>query len=141
MTGVLGDNITLSCPGRSKDAVIDGVTSPVKEWFQGHDANPKSIVIQWMAKGVHVESNFTAEVHEKKWASSLDGNLSLQNLTLEDAGLYTCSFSGSHVHTIQLDVIKGMFNWHVYRYNIRIIQINERKQCFSFTRLMLGEFK
>ena len=44
---------------------------------------------------------------EDIWFSSTDGDLTIWNLTLKDAGLYKCQFTGSGDRYIQL-VVQGM---------------------------------
>ena len=64
--------------------------------------------------GSQVMENATAVA--KIWISSIDGKLTIQNLRLDDVGIYTCSFTGSDSQSIQLNVATGMF--HVYEYKI-----------------------
>ena len=52
------------------------------------------------------------------WIGSMDGDLIIHDLTLDDAGLYICSFTGSKAQTIQLKVIMDMFDKAVYRQKI-----------------------
>ena len=115
MTGVLGQAITLSCPRLNDGTVISGITTLVKEWSRSPASNPKSTVAILVTKGDSVQNDFKADVNEKMWIDSKDGDLIIQNLTLGDSGFYTCSFTGSEAQTIQLDVITGMFYWPVYR--------------------------
>ena len=72
------------------------------------------MVARVMTMGINVEENSTAIA--KMFISSMDGDLTIQNVRPEDAGFYTCSFTGSDAQTIQLNVIIGMFEWRVFRY-------------------------
>ena len=71
-------------------------------------------------RGLRVEENSTADA--RMWISSRDGDLMIQNLTQEDAGFYTCRFTGSEARTIQLNAVTGMFNWPLCRYKIGVNQ-------------------
>ena len=124
VTGVLGQAITLSCPRLNNDIVISGFTILVKEWFWGPASSPKSTVARLVIKGDTVANDVKADADEKMWIDSKDGDLIIQNLTMGDAGFYTCSFTGLEDHTIQLKVITGMFYWHVKQW---INKINDRK--------------
>ena len=115
MIGVLGHVITLSCPHFNNGAAIGGDIISVKEWFRGPTSNSKSTVARLVTKRDSVENDFEADADEKMRIDPKSGDLIIQNLTLGDSGLYTCSFTGWGTQTIQLDVITGMFNWPVYR--------------------------
>ena len=67
-----------------------------------------------MNMGSQVKENSTAVA--KIWIGSIDSKLTIQNLRLDDVGIYTCSFTGSDSQSIQLNVVTGMF--HVYEYKI-----------------------
>ena len=108
ITGVVGRAVTLRCPEISSDDVINDGTLAVKEWFRGPDSNSNTRVANLMTNGVHVTHKYT--VDERMEINSMAGDLSIKNLTLGDAGLYTCHFTGSTPQAIQLHVITGMFN-------------------------------
>ena len=108
MAGVLGYAITLRCPALHHYAVINNITTSVIKWFRGPISDPKSTVARLVTKGVHVEKNFTADT--RMWISSMDGDLIIHNLMLEDAGFYNCSFTGSNPRTVQLNVVTGIYN-------------------------------
>ena len=125
VTGVLGHAITLSCPRLNNDGVTNGRQS-YKEWFRGPLYDTEGMVAKVTIRGLRVEENSTADA--RMWISSRDGDLMIQNLMQEDAGLYTCRFTGSEAQTIQLNAVTGMFNWSVYRYKIGVNQKKETKE-------------
>ena len=87
-----------------------------------------------MTKGLNVEENSTAVA--RMFISSMDGNLTILNLKQEDAGFYTCSFTGSNAQNIQLNVIIGMFEWSVYRYRFEIIAMIGDKRLIDVAILV-----
>ena len=103
MEGILGCNVSLSCPIGS--AITDSTRS-VQEWFRGLVSDPEAIMTRLITKGPRVEYNYTAD---EKWTSVITGDLIIQKLTLEDAGFYTCRFTGSGAQTIELHV-GGVFD-------------------------------
>ena len=100
---ILGHDNTLRCPVDSPSA---GADRSVKAWFRGPVSNTEAFVARLITSGGRVEYNYT--VDEKMWISSVDGELFIQNLTLEDVGFYTCYFTGSKEQTIKL-YVRGMF--------------------------------
>ena len=105
MTGVVGRAISLSCPDLSNDTVISGDMLAIKEWFRGSNSNPNAKVAKLMTKGDNVKHKNT--VNERIGISSMEGNLVIKNLTMGDVGFYTCHFTGSGPHSIELNVITG----------------------------------
>ena len=79
----------------------------VIEWFRGPVSNSKSVA-RLVSKGDDLEKNVLAGA--KVWIDSMNGDLTIQNLTPDDAGLYTCSFTGLEAQTVQLNIITGMFD-------------------------------
>ena len=104
MTGVRGRNISLSCPVA---LVFNDSTRSVKEWFRGLVSDPEANMARLITKGPRVEYNYTAD--EMKRISTIDGNLIILKLALEDAGFYTCRFTGSETQRIELHV-RVLFN-------------------------------
>ena len=78
----------------------------VIEWFRGPVSNSKSVA-RLVTKGDDLEKSVLAGA--KVWIDSMDCDLIIQNLTLDDAGLYTCSLAGLEAQTVQLNIITGMF--------------------------------
>ena len=60
-----------------------------------------------MTKKGLMEYNNTAD--EKMLISSMEGDLIISDLTLEDMGFYTCRFTGSKEQTIHL-YVSGVFD-------------------------------
>ena len=100
---VLGHAITLICPVALPSS---DVLRSVKEWFRGFFPKSQATLAKMVTKGVHVEYNHTAD---QMWINSLDGDLIITNLTMEDMGFYTCRFTGSREQTIEL-YVSGMFD-------------------------------
>ena len=100
MAEVLGDAITLSCPLFNNDTVIGDITLSVKEWFHGPASNPNSIMARLVTKGGSVQNDFKAVANDKMWIDSRNGDLIIQNLTLEEAEFYMFNFTGSGAQTI-----------------------------------------
>ena len=113
VTGVLGHAITLSCPRIHNDTVTSGATLSFKDWYRGPVPSPKAMVARMMNTGSHAVENFTAV--SRMWINSMDGDLTIQKLRLDDAGFYTCSSTGSEAQTIELKAIAGMFNCPIYK--------------------------
>ena len=105
MTGVVGRAVTLSCPDLSSDTIISGDMVAIKEWFRGSNSNPEAKVAKLMTRGGQVKHKYT--IDERTGIDTMDGDLIIQNVTLEDAGLYTCYLSGSKAQNIQLNVVLG----------------------------------
>ena len=101
---VLGHAITLSCPVTS--SISDSPRS-VKQWFRGIVFNPGVTVARLVNTGDLVEYNYA--VDDNMWIASMDGDLLIANLSLEDMGFYTCHFTGSKEQTVQL-YAKGVFS-------------------------------
>ena len=106
-TGVLGQDITLSCPLLNNGVVTSVTGLSFKDWYRGSVPSPEAMVARMTTMGSHVFENFT--VVSRMWINSKDGDLIIQNLRLDDAGFYTCSSTGSEAQTIELHVIVGMF--------------------------------
>ena len=99
------DNI-LRCP---VDLPNREATLSVKEWFRGPVSNPDRLVARLLTKRGHVKF-FRSD--KKMWIGSMDGDLTIADLTLEDVGFYTCHFTGSTPRTLKLfvrGVLKGYF--------------------------------
>ena len=101
---VLGEAITLSCPVDSHTGEVS--RSSIKEWFRGVVPRPQATVAKLATKGVYIDHSFT--VDERMGISSLDGDLKITNLTLDDMGFYTCRFTGLKEQRIYL-YARGMF--------------------------------
>ena len=95
--GVLDHAITLSCPVTSSSSDFP---RSIKQWFRGIVVNPGAMVARLVITGDLVEYNYT--VDENMWIASMDGDLFIANLSLEDMGFYTCHFTGSKEQTVQL---------------------------------------
>ena len=93
VTGVLGHAITLSCPELNNDDAVTSVRQSHKVWYRGPVYDTDGIVARVTIRGLHVEDNSTADT--RMWINSMDGDLMIRNLRQEDAGFYTCSFTGS----------------------------------------------
>ena len=104
MTGVVGHSVTLDYPELGNDVINENMLA-IKDWFQGPVSDPDTHVSRLMTRGDHVIQKYT--VDKRMGINSMDGDLIIQNLTLRDAGFYTCYFSGSKLKNIQLNVITG----------------------------------
>ena len=100
----LGHAITLSCPKVSSSS--DSPRS-INEWFRGPVPQPKATVAKLVTNGNNVEYNYT--VDEKMRISVRGGDLTINNLTREDMGFYTCRITGSKQQTFQL-FDRGVFH-------------------------------
>ena len=95
--GVLGHAITLRCPVTSSSS---DVPRSIKQWFRGIAVNPGATLARLVITRKLVEYNYTAD--ENMWIASMDGDLNIANLSLEDLGFYTCHYTGSKEQTIHL---------------------------------------
>ena len=123
----MGHDNTLRCPFGSSRNVTD---RSVKVWFHGVVSNTEALVARLVTSGVHVEYNYAA--NERIWIDSRSGDLTLQNLTIEDMGFYTCHFTGWKEQTIQL-YTGGMFIWlfcDIVWVRIILVQNKQCWQCF-----------
>ena len=109
---ILGRDNSLSC---SINFSSSESTRLIMEWFRRLDSNPAALLARLVTRGADVEYSYTSV--EKILINSFSGDLTIQNLTLEDVGFYTCHFTGSDSQTIQL-YVRGVFYWVFFRYNI-----------------------
>ena len=114
--GVRGSHVTLTCPA---DADEENYTKVSKEWFKfinhGNQRKlAKLVIIYRKEKKASIIYNTTfGDRPEAIWISATDGALTIRHLTLKDAGLYKCRFTGSGDKTIQL-VVQGMIIQFLY---------------------------
>ena len=99
VTGVRGNSLTLRCPIDQ----LDGSTTRRirKDWLKIDNNKEKSIAKLVMVNSVMEYNDTTLG---SAWISSLDGDLTIQNLRHVDAGVYKCRFTGSRDGFIKLVV-------------------------------------
>ena len=102
MPVVLGRDNILRCP---VDSPSGDATLSFKVWFRGPVSNPDGVVARLLTMRGHVQY-FRSD--KKMWIGSMDGDLTIADLTLDDVGFYTCHFTGSKPRTLKL-YIRGLF--------------------------------
>ena len=94
MTGVRGKSVTLRCPIDSSD---DNMMRRIKDWFK---EDTRESIARLITRNSNIRHTVTSS--EDMLISYPEGDLTIQNLRHEDAGVYICHFTGSVQKKIRL---------------------------------------
>ena len=106
MTGVRGNSVTLRCPIDPSD---DNMLWRSKDWFK---VGIRESIARLITRNSSIRHIVTSS--EDMLISYPDGDLTIQNLRHEDAGVYICRFTGSRHKKIRLLVTGRLIFFYLY---------------------------
>ena len=110
--GALMKSVTLHCP---VETIGSQESVQRKAWYKGRDPAELKMVGNMIMHDLAVKNEQTyGDRSDDMGFTSIDGDLIIRNLRFDDAGFYTCHFTGFAPKIIELSV-KGIFFFFLFK--------------------------